>query len=140
MIEEIFADTSGFVALGNEDDSFHIQASKILSSLYPFKFITTNYVIAETITRLLFDTHHKNAVAFGEMLFSSKNIEIVYVDEDTEAKAWSLFKKYSDKEFSFVDCTSFVVMQNRYIKSAFSCDKHFEQMKFVNLLKIRLKS
>lgn len=56
MIEEIFADTSGLVALGNEDD------------------------IAETLTRLLFDTHHKNAVAFGEMLFSSKNIEIIYID------------------------------------------------------------
>ncbi|MDI6803565.1 MAG: PIN domain-containing protein [Bacteroidota bacterium] len=140
MIEEIFADTSGFVALGNEDDSFHAQADKILSLLFPFKFITTNYVIAETITHLLFDTHHKNAVAFGEMLFSSKNIEIIYIDTDIEAKAWYLFKKYSDKDFSFVDCTSFVVMQNRSIKRVFSCDKHFEQMRFENLLKTKLKS
>lgn len=137
MIEEIFADTSGFVALGNEDDVFHLQASRVLSTMAPFKFITTNYVIAETITRLLYDTHHTNAVTFSEMIFTSKNIEIIYVDREIESYAWSLFKKYSDKEFSFVDCTSFVVMQNRHIKRAFSCDKHFEQMRFENLLRIK---
>lgn len=137
MIEEIFADTSGFIALGNENDSYHAQTGRVLTSMYPFKFVTTNYVIAETLTRLLFDTHHKNAVSFGEMLFTSKNIEIVYIDTDIEAKAWYLFKKYSDKEFSFVDCTSFVVMQKRSIKRAFSCDKHFEQMRFENLFKIK---
>jgi predicted nucleic acid-binding protein len=48
----------------------------------------------------------------------------------------TLFKKYSDKEFSFVDCVSFVVMKEQKIKRTYGCDKHFEQMGFVNLLKI----
>lgn len=130
MIEEIFADTSGFVALGNEDDSLHKQAVAVLSALGPFKFITTNYVIAETLTRLLYDTHHTNTIAFGEMIFLSKNIEIVYTDRDIEKQAWLLFKRYSDKRFSFV------LMRERKIKRVFSCDRHFVQMKFENLLRV----
>jgi predicted nucleic acid-binding protein len=87
MIERIFADTSGFVALGNEDDFLHIHSQAILAKLPPFLFVTTNFVVAETLTRLRYDTHHSNAVGFGEMLLSSRNIEIIRVGELLEEKA-----------------------------------------------------
>ena len=52
MIEEIFADTSGLVALGNRYDYQHKQANEILRKLSPFRFVITNFVVAETLTRL----------------------------------------------------------------------------------------
>jgi len=134
MIEEIFADASGLIALGNEDDFLHHQAMETISSLSPFRFLTTDSVVSETLTRLVYDTNHSNAVQFGEMIFSSSNIEIIPCSDALFKEAWGLFKKYSDKEFSFVDCMSFVVMRKQRMKKVFGCDKHFEQMGFENLL------
>ena len=136
MIENVFADASGLIALGNEDDSLHSQAMETLFSIAPFRLITTDSVISETLTRLVYDTHHTNAVQFGEMLFSSHNIEIIPCADTLFKETWSLFKKYADKEFSFVDCMSFVVMKKQKMKTVLGCDNHFEQMGFENLLSV----
>ena len=37
---------------------------------------------------------------------------------------------YDDKDFSFTDCTSFVMMRRLKIVDAFTADHHFEQMGF----------
>lgn len=36
-----------------------------------------------------------------------------------------------DKEWSFTDCTSYVVMKQKGITEAFTLDRHFTQMGFV---------
>jgi predicted nucleic acid-binding protein len=46
-----------------------------------------------------------------------------------------LLKARLDKEWSLVDCASFVVMQHRSIVEALTADHHFEQAGFVRLLK-----
>ena len=40
-----------------------------------------------------------------------------------------------DKEWSLVDCASFVVMQQRGLTEVLTTDHHFEQAGFVRLLK-----
>ena len=42
-----------------------------------------------------------------------------------------IFERYDDKDFSFTDCVSFVVMQENGIKEAFAFDEHFNQMGFI---------
>jgi predicted nucleic acid-binding protein len=44
--------------------------------------------------------------------------------------AWEMFQAYEDKEWSFTDCTSFVLMQRRQLYLAFSFDYHFKQAGF----------
>jgi predicted nucleic acid-binding protein len=39
-----------------------------------------------------------------------------------------------DKEWSLVDCTSFVLMERRGLTEALTTDHHFEQASFVRLL------
>lgn len=46
--------------------------------------------------------------------------------EEVEA-AWHVFEAYTDKEWSFTDCTSKVVMANVGIGEAFAFDRHFQQ-------------
>ncbi|MGK5092904.1 hypothetical protein WDW89_12920 [Deltaproteobacteria bacterium TL4] len=47
------------------------------------------------------------------------------VTEEIEAKAWELLKQYQDHDFSFTDCTSFVLMRNHRIQQVCTLDHHF---------------
>jgi len=52
-----------------------------------------------------------------------------------DKQAWELLKNRPDKEWSLVDCSSFVLMQQRGMIEAFTTDHHFEQAGFMRLLK-----
>ncbi len=49
---------------------------------------------------------------------------------EIEQDAWVIFERYDDKDFSFTDCTSFVVMKQQCIVSVITDDSHFKQMGF----------
>lgn len=53
------------------------------------------------------------------------------VSREIEEKAWDIFERYDDKDFSFTDCVSFVVMREMGIKETFAFDEHFNQMGFI---------
>jgi len=36
-----------------------------------------------------------------------------------------IFKQYQDKDFSFVDCMSFAIMNQQNLSQAFTFDQHF---------------
>jgi len=67
-------------------------------------------------------------------------VRVIYITREIENKSWELFKKYSDKEFSFTDCTSFVILQGLFedkrVKEVkvFASDNHFCQMGYEILL------
>jgi predicted nucleic acid-binding protein len=53
-----------------------------------------------------------NAIQFGKEIKTLSEegiIQIVQIAEDIQTEAWKIFESYSDKDFSFTDCTSFVV-------------------------------
>jgi predicted nucleic acid-binding protein len=52
------------------------------------------------------------------------------IDSDRFEKARQVFFRYRDKDFSFTDCTSFVVMRERSLTHALTTDRHFRQMGF----------
>lgn len=49
---------------------------------------------------------------------------------DRFEKARHLFFQYRDKDFSFTDCTSFVIMREVRLTHAITTDSHFRQMGF----------
>ncbi|MFB0533525.1 MAG: hypothetical protein ACETWR_00935 [Anaerolineae bacterium] len=50
---------------------------------------------------------YQAAVDMGEQLWSEEQARIVWLSRADQRAAWQLFKRYSDREFSFTDCTSF---------------------------------
>jgi predicted nucleic acid-binding protein len=58
-----------------------------------------------------------------------------WIGPDRFHGAATLFEKHADKEWSFTDCVSFVVMRELGIRDAFTTDHHFEQAGFLPLLK-----
>ena len=131
----IFIDTTAFVALEDEDDKEHKAAldyrEKIRQGKTPFRALyTSNYILNEVFTLLRLKLSHQVAVAFEENIKCSKILRILRVTPETENTAWNIFKKYSDKDFSFTDCTSFALMEQEAMSTAFTFDKHFQQYGF----------
>ena len=127
----IFADTSAWVALLDHKDRNYQAANNFFcfQSLNQ-PFLTTNFIVSETITAVRFKLRHTPAVEIAEELYAEKFTKLFRVTPEVEAEALMLFKKYADKTFSFTDCISFVVMRNFGIAQAFTFDKHFRQMGF----------
>ena len=94
------------------------------------RFVTTDYVLDETITHVADVINHTAAESFATWALQQKHIQVIHVDEQLWREALALFRKYDDKDFSFTDCTSFVVMQLHKMRDAFAFDRHFEQMGF----------
>jgi len=126
----VFIDTGAFIALTDADDENHKAAKAFYKGATEkgARFITTNFVICETINYLRARVSHNVAVVFRENLKKSGLVDIVTIISPMEDTAFSIFKLYSDKDFSFTDCTSFAVMKSLRITSAFAFDRHFEQM------------
>jgi len=136
-MKNIFVDSCAWLALNDKKDQFHLKAVEINRELISkgYKYYTTNFVLDETITLVRMCIGHSAAVTFYEMLKSTKLIEIIKINDKIEDYAWEIFKKYSDKDFSFTDCTSFYVMQNYNFNKSFTNDHHFEQIGFEILIK-----
>jgi len=137
-MKKMFVDTEAWVALNNKKDSYHqvaIRANKEFLDNGYF-YVTSNFVLNETFTLLRYDAGHKKAVDFGHEIkyfITIRKIQVLYINQSLMYNAFDLFEKYSDKNFSFTDCTSFILMESFGINKAFSFDKHFEQYKFIRL-------
>lgn len=127
-----FVDTTAWCAIYDKDDEYHQQAKSFLKNISskPFCLITSDYVFAETITLIRARVGHSKAVVFGKWFLKAKSVELIEVTGELRNSAWDVFIRYSDKTFSFVDCSSFVIMQELGLKQAFAFDKHFVQMGF----------
>lgn len=110
-MKQIFADANGWIALNNRRDKLHSISVKTNKELLQngYRYVTTNFVLDETYTVLLTKVGHFASVDFGERIRKSQAVQLIQITEDIEDEAWALFKQYHDKNFSFTDCTSFVV-------------------------------
>jgi predicted nucleic acid-binding protein len=125
----VFVDTSAFHALSNTGHSLeHSAAVSVAERLEAdtVLLVTTDYVLDETYTLLRSALGHHAAIAFGREI-DRGGIQIVQVDESIQRAAWEIFERFSDKDFSFTDCTSFAVMNRARIEVAFTFDRHFQQ-------------
>jgi len=129
----LFIDTSAFIALIDKDDQYHAQAREFYQKKLspPFKLITTNFVVCETINFLRARLPLKYAVAYRDDIISSKIASIIHITPDMENSAFNVMKRHKDKNYSFTDCTSFVVMKDLGITNSFTFDEHFRQMGFI---------
>ena len=59
--------------------------------------------------------------------FGQTSIKILRVSEAIEQTAKMIFIRYDDKDFSFVDCISFALIDHYRLDHAFAFDAHFRQ-------------
>lgn len=138
-MSEIFADTSGWGCLVDPTQTFHNLTTNTyrIARRQGRTVVTTNYVIVELVALLTSPLRipRPSVISFVDSLNNSPFVEVVHVDPVLNGEAWKLLRSRQDKEWSLVDCASFVLMQQRAIIEAMTTDHHFEQAGFVRLLK-----
>ncbi len=127
-----FADTSFWFGLQERRDGRH-ELAKALVARGVGKIITTNHVVGETWTLLRRRSGHAAAVGFIDRLMALPDADVVHVDDTLEADAWRWLRSRSEREYSFVDATSFAVMRRRRIREALAFDGDFNAAGFVEV-------
>ena len=126
MTDVIFVDTSAYFAILDKSDKNHNKAVSFLEK-NDLPLITSNLVVIETINLVNSRIGHEPATQLGKKLYNESFTTVVDVTSEDEKKAWQIFQKYSDKDFSLTDCVSFALMERLRIKRAFAFDVHFIQ-------------
>ena len=122
----IFVDTGAWFAYFVRRDPDHSSARNWVST-NESPLVTSDYILDELFTLLKIRESHVVAIAAGRVLIEEKICQIIKLTPDDFTRAWSIFVQYSDKGWSFTDCTSKVIMDRLNLSTAFSFDEHFEQ-------------
>jgi len=128
----LFVDTSGWVAAANAKDPRHSGVCAARDGWLANRgfLVTTDYVIDETLTTIRSRAGLDVADDWWRQIEASRWLRIERIIPEQINAALSLFFRYRDKDFSFTDCTSFVVMEELGTRKALTLDRHFAQMGF----------
>jgi uncharacterized protein len=128
-MRSVFVDTSAFVALRNRSEAEHATAREALVGLLTegAALFTSNYVFAETYTALMVRVSRKEAIEWGNRFRKGGAIDLVRLDRPTEERAWEILEQHEDKRWSYVDATSFALIERDGGSAAFAFDAHFSQ-------------
>jgi predicted nucleic acid-binding protein len=129
----IFVDTSFWVAARLSRDDHHKDAIALFDRVSEQRLVTSNHVQGETWTFLGRRDGHATAVSFLDMLARTSLVDVVRVSEDQEAQALRWLRRHDEREYSFVDATSFALMRSLKIRDALAFDGDFAAAGFTEL-------
>jgi uncharacterized protein len=129
MREALFCDTSALYAYINRKDPDHGAIKRAISQCKG-KLVVTNYIFDEIITLVSARLGHAAAMHVGEILMNSPQIDRAWLTPADELNAWVLFSERPDMQYSFTDCTSFVLMRRLGLKKYLALDEHFKREGF----------
>ena len=133
-VDRLFIDTWGWLVLANDRDPAFPEAFRLRTRAtgQRLAWVTTDYVLDETMTRLFAATPFASARRFTEGIFEASRqdfLDIEHVTPDRFSRAWQLRLRYRDKpQISFTDLTSFVVMRELGLQQVLTADAHFKQV------------
>ncbi len=133
----VFADSAYWIALWNPRDARHQRAMAVAHAWGASDVVPTQLVLVETLNSMAGKPEHRRTFAAGIVheLEADPSVEIV---PQTDAQFRAAAERYaarSDQAWSFTDCASFLVMEERNITEALAYDRDFEQAGFRALLR-----
>lgn len=125
-----FVDTSYWVALQVSRDHNH-RAARAMWGGGPI--VTSSLVLGETWTYLNRRAGHRIAAGFLDRAQRSPSLSIVRADDKVERDAWGWLRRHDEREYSFVNATSFAIMRRMKIREALAFDGDFSAAGFLEL-------
>ena len=125
---ELLIDSGAFLALIDAADQHHASAAAFVRSHSSATFHLPDTVFAETMVLTKSRLGAKAAVDLGNRIMESRHFPLVYLTPEDRSATWAIFSRYTDKEWSYVDCSILAVARRLRVSSVFAFDHHFDQM------------
>jgi predicted nucleic acid-binding protein len=132
-VKAVFADTFFYLALLRQDDPAHARAMGCATANQ--FIVTTEFIILELGNACARASDHGDFLAPVAGMRSSRRVRIVPLESRLLSRGFERMAARPDKDWSLIDCISFVVMEDEGIHEALTADEHFEQAGFIALLK-----
>ncbi len=128
----MFVDTSALYAAAATRDQWHAVATRTLRALRRERasLVTSEFVLLETYVLTHARTGRVGLLRMRQALQASSWLHAVAVPPAWQDDAWAMLERHADKEWSYVDATSFVAMQRLGVDTALAFDAHFRQAGF----------
>ena len=123
--QAVFVDTSAFFAGLDRADRHHGAAVRTFEELAREgrAIYTSNVIVAETHALALRRLGRRAALRW----LDQPEIYLIFEEPDDHPSVVTLLERYSDKNFSYADAVSFVLMERLGIGVAFAFDDDFRQ-------------
>ncbi len=131
----VFADAGYWIALVSPGDDHHARAREVSVALGKFRTVTSELVLTEMLSVLSAPVTRGVASQVVQRVMADPNTEVVPLTGLQFRAALSFYDERPDKNWSLVDCASFLIMQEKGIREALAHDHHFEQAGYVALLR-----
>ena len=131
-MKAIFVDTAGWMACADSADPAHgrARAARDAALTAGQLLVTTDYVIDESLTLIRVRLSLAAAETWWDQVEGSSRVRHETIDALRAERARAVFFRHRDKDYSFTDCTSFVVMRELKVREVLTTDGHFRHMGF----------
>jgi predicted nucleic acid-binding protein len=132
----VFADTFFWIAFLNKKDAFHRKAKLFINNKERKRIVTCDAVLLEVLNQFASQGAYWRNLTTNviEKLMSDSKTRILPLSRSLFFQGMELYKSRLDKDYSFVDCISMVIMKQENISEVLSNDHHFVQEGFTTLL------
>lgn len=139
MVHILFADDGYWIALLDIDGVLHEAAQNISDSFRTVRILITEIILSEVASHFAAygPTHRLAVVALIEAIRQADDVEVIPQTSTQFETALAYYARHRDKDWSLVDCASFLLMADRGIREALAYDHHFQQAGFRPLLRDR---
>ncbi len=127
-MKTVFLDTGAIYAFINRNDADHMAVASAYHKAP--KLLTHSAVLMETTSLITKRLRKGAALETVDALRCSAKVDVVHVDAVLADRGWTRCTRYADKDWDWIDCISFEIMEERGIKAALALDKHFRQAGF----------
>jgi len=132
-VKTALVDSSFLLAMVDRDDKHHPEAVGFLRGLGKVTLLVTSHIFDEAMTLIKGRLGSEIAIRTGRQLRLSTLFRLIHISEGDDEAAWEIFRQYTDKDWSYTDCSCLAVMRKLGITEVLSFDHHFDQMGMVRL-------
>lgn len=124
----LMIDSGALLALIDRRDQHHVAAAQFFHAQNAASYVVPETIFAETMTLTKARLGARAAITLGERMMQSRSFSLVVLSEVDRQHTWNIFTRYSDKAWSYVDCSVLAVARRLQITTVFAFDQHFDQM------------
>lgn len=138
MARKVFIDTSAWISYSLSQQPKHSTIKKLVKQFIKDGVIicTSNDVVDETVTRLIYDTDIKTTNKFINLIKDggrSNSLIQLWVDEEIQQEGFELVQKYAEHKLSLTDATTIALIRKFSIEKVLSLDSDFRKVGITTL-------